>query len=105
MVVTVRLFATLRERAGADDGLLVRIRSSDELALAENALLALADLRAARRLVGAEPWLEPIAAAEIAGRDAGGLGAALLLPYLAWVGYAAALNRAIARLNPRTRPG
>lgn len=33
------------------------------------------------------------------------LAAALLLPYLAWVAFAAALNRAIARLNPRRASG
>lgn len=31
--------------------------------------------------------------------------AALLVPYLCWVGYAAALNRAIVRLNPRSAYG
>jgi hypothetical protein len=56
---------------------LVRIRTPDELALAEEALAALADLRRAHRLVEARPWLEPIAAAEMAGTEAGGLGAAL----------------------------
>lgn len=30
-----------------------------------------------------------------------GFAAALMLPYLAWVGYAAVLNREIARRNPR----
>ena len=66
--------AELRERAGEDDALLVRIRTPDELALAENALSALADLRRARRLVGAEPWLEPIAAAALAARTQAGSG-------------------------------
>ncbi len=45
-------------------------------------------------------WLSILALIlAIAGVDAG--AAALLLPYLAWVAFAAYLNRTIVRLNPR----
>lgn len=44
--------------------------------------------------------LAAIVATVIAFRPISSLAAALLLPYLIWVGYAAALNLAIWRMNP-----
>lgn len=46
-------------------------------------------------------WLL-IVATIVAFRKTSGLAALLLLPYLAWVSYAAALNYAIWRMNPGT---
>jgi tryptophan-rich sensory protein len=48
-------------------------------------------------------WLLDVATAlcVVAFARIDGIAAALLLPYLAWLGLATALNRAILRLNPR----
>ncbi|WP_288581524.1 TspO/MBR family protein [uncultured Methylobacterium sp.] len=43
-------------------------------------------------------WLSVLGLIVVVGRHSG-LGAVLLLPYLAWVGIAALLNRSIVRLN------
>lgn len=48
-------------------------------------------------------WLSVLLLASVLARVSG-LAAALVLPYLAWVGIAAALNLKIVRLNP-ARPG
>ena len=45
-------------------------------------------------------WLSVLLLAAVLARVSG-LAAMLVLPYLAWVGVAAALNLRIVRLNPR----
>lgn len=67
----------LQADAERDEAFPVRIRTQEELALADSAVEALQTLQRLRSLAGQHPWLQPAAAAALAGTNGDGLGQAL----------------------------